>query len=332
MAARRSGPVTQVECLRRPHATGVAPAVGRHRLAAGQPAYPEPPQLTKARPRRRPPRCATCCACTARQVTWPGATRWKASVACRSGPPCAGCRSAAPELRQRCRAHARGQRAGVPGRQRLPAGQRARALLRPACRDQQLHPIDTAQPAARPDQTWPARIRTKAHSVTELARDAAKTELQALLDAVEREPWAYDFYALLRRIDAMSPAAPAHRLRHAGPRRKRCAWRQVPSWTSRRRHWPELNRRDTRVTRHRCPTWACAFFGLLGPHGPLPLHLTEYRARAAASAWRPHRCALSRHLPPPAAEPVLPRLGAGPAHRAARPPGRRPLRRHGWAP
>jgi type VI secretion system protein ImpH len=42
---------------------------------------------------------------------------------------------------------------------------------------------------------------------TEAAR-ARSAALQSLFDEVAAEPWAHDFFALIRRIDALRPEAP----------------------------------------------------------------------------------------------------------------------------
>ena len=62
-----------------------------------------------------------------------------------------------------------------------------------------------------------------------------------------------------------SAAAPARR-------RIRCAWRRTPRWCSPPPRWPATSRK-ARTARHGS---RCFFFGLFGPDGPLPLHLTEY--------------------------------------------------------
>ena len=69
------------------------------------------------------------------------------------------------------------------------------------------------------------------------------------------------------------------------------------------------------------------FFGLLGPNGPLPLHLTEHARERLDPPRRPHVRALPRPVPPSARAALLPRVGRGAAHRAARPARRGPVRR-----
>jgi len=93
----------------------------------------------------------------------------------------------------------------------------------------------------------------------------------ALLDALGREPWAFDFYQALRRLEALHSDKP--------------------------RFGEALRPADEPVRLGQDPSLAFApsslsafapggpgepdrllvqFFGLLGPNGPLPLHLTEY--------------------------------------------------------
>jgi type VI secretion system protein ImpG len=65
----------------------------------------------------------------------------------------------APELRPWAVDRARGRRAGLPGRQRLPARLRAGALLRTPCGHQQLHRAEPAHTAARAGQALGAAGR-----------------------------------------------------------------------------------------------------------------------------------------------------------------------------
>lgn len=94
--------------------------------------------------------------------------------------------------------------------------------------------------------------------------------LGALLQAVRAEPWAHDFFALIRRMDALRPQHPrtgeALRPGHEGLRLGQA---------------PELDFAPAPLSalqqkadgNHRL---LVRFFGLMGPHGPMPLHFTEY--------------------------------------------------------
>jgi type VI secretion system protein ImpH len=98
----------------------------------------------------------------------------------------------------------------------------------------------------------------------------AQTGLEALFAALEAEPWAHDFFATLRRIETLTPQLP--RLGTAArPQQEAVRLGEAP----------ELDFAPAalaRFTRHGGwpPRMEVRFFGLLGPQGPMPLHLTEY--------------------------------------------------------
>jgi type VI secretion system protein ImpH len=101
------------------------------------------------------------------------------------------------------------------------------------------------------------------------AADRARA-LNELFDAVEARPWDFDFYALMRRIDALRPQHPGLGLAQR-PSQEAIRLGQVP----------ELDFAPSALARFerkagRPPLLGVRFFGLLGPHGPMPLHLTEY--------------------------------------------------------
>ena len=102
----------------------------------------------------------------------------------------------------------------------------------------------------------------------ERKQDSAATE--ALFEAVGREPWAHDFFALLRRLETLSPQAP--RIGRARrPVHEKVRLGQVP----------ELDFAPAALARFErdragMPHLGVRFFGLLGPQGPMPLHLTEF--------------------------------------------------------
>jgi len=99
---------------------------------------------------------------------------------------------------------------------------------------------------------------------------AAMVSLDALVADVARQPWAYDFFALMRWLDTLHPRAP----------RTGCALRpgQEP-W--RLTQVPELDFAPAAIAALERPVagpprLGVRFFGLLGPQGPMPLHFTEY--------------------------------------------------------
>jgi len=91
-----------------------------------------------------------------------------------------------------------------------------------------------------------------------------------LFDDLAREPWAHDFFAVLRRIDALWPDEP------------RLGTALRPSAEPvRLGQNPELDFAPAAVmsfdaSARGAPRMGVRFFGLFGPMGPLPLHLTEY--------------------------------------------------------
>ncbi len=100
------------------------------------------------------------------------------------------------------------------------------------------------------------------------------------LSAMAGEPWTFDFFQALRRIDARQPDKP--RLGTARrPADEPVRLGQAPelSFAPAALHavLPSVGGRPPRIE--------VRFFGLFGPNGPLPLHLTEYaRNRALHSA------------------------------------------------
>ena len=97
----------------------------------------------------------------------------------------------------------------------------------------------------------------------------AHDALSEILREANRVPEKFDFFALLRRIDAGSPASPRiGESRH--PEEDPVRLGQSPSTIFPPR---ALDSVRTDGGRTRIMTF---FFGLFGPNGPLPLHLTEY--------------------------------------------------------
>ncbi len=105
---------------------------------------------------------------------------------------------------------------------------------------------------AGPDQAWRGQALTQ------------------LLQSVHDEPWAHDFFALVRRLDSLRPQAPrtGQALR---PAQEALRFAQPPELDFAPAPLSRLELRDGAV-----PRLSVRFFGLLGPHGPMPLHITEY--------------------------------------------------------
>ena len=88
---------------------------------------------------------------------------------------------------------------------------------------------------------------------------------------LEQQPWAFDFYSALRRLEALHPGKP--RLgRAARPIDEPLRLGQEPSlgFAASTLSGVERGREGGP------PKLSVNFFGLLGPNGPLPLHLTEF--------------------------------------------------------
>jgi type VI secretion system protein ImpH len=109
--------------------------------------------------------------------------------------------------------------------------------------------------------------------------------LAALFAALEAEPRAHDFFAVLRRVESLRPDLP------------RFGWAPRPSQEALRLgQEPELDFAPAALASFdpgaaAAPRLGVRFFGLLGPQGPMPLHFTEYvrerlRFRGDATAAR----------------------------------------------
>ena len=97
-----------------------------------------------------------------------------------------------------------------------------------------------------------------------------RAELATLFDALQASPHAFDFFALLRRIEA---------LRTDAPRIGRAL--RVSQESLRLGQEPDLDFAPAALAsfttgRQSAPRLGVRFFGLLGSQGPMPLHLTEY--------------------------------------------------------
>jgi type VI secretion system protein ImpH len=93
-------------------------------------------------------------------------------------------------------------------------------------------------------------------------------QLQALFDALVAEPWAHDFFAVMRRVEQLTGAprwGTAFRPADEPMRLSQIAELEFP---------PAMLARLEQGSR--APRLDVRFFGLFGSQGPLPLHLTEY--------------------------------------------------------
>jgi type VI secretion system protein ImpH len=94
--------------------------------------------------------------------------------------------------------------------------------------------------------------------------------LQALFDALQAAPHEHDFFALLRRIEALTPQSPRFG-RAARPAQEPLRLGQKAELDFAVAALAGLERGANGV-----PRLGVRFFGLFGPQGPMPLHLTEY--------------------------------------------------------
>jgi type VI secretion system protein ImpH len=96
------------------------------------------------------------------------------------------------------------------------------------------------------------------------------------LQAMSGDAWAYDFFAVMRRLEAIAASSP--RWGHALlPSAELVRVGQEPSLA----FAPASISRFEPATAHRPPLLRQHFFGYLGPNGPLPVHLSDFvRERA----------------------------------------------------
>ncbi|VAX32887.1 Uncharacterized protein ImpH/VasB [hydrothermal vent metagenome] len=104
----------------------------------------------------------------------------------------------------------------------------------------------------------------------------------AFFEALEAEPYAFDFFQAIRRLEGLFPEKPrmGHAL-HAEDDPIRLA--QEPSLA----FAPAAISSFTPEKGALPPRLSVLFFGLFGPNGPLPLHLTEYARERLRSAHDP---------------------------------------------
>ncbi|OYU89442.1 MAG: type VI secretion protein, partial [Burkholderiales bacterium PBB5] len=95
--------------------------------------------------------------------------------------------------------------------------------------------------------------------------------LATLMAALASEPWRFDFFQALRQIDARQPQRP--RLGTARrPADEAVRLGQTPAMSFAPATLHGLRQPEGGGV----PRIDVRFFGLFGPNGPLPLHLTEY--------------------------------------------------------
>ena len=91
------------------------------------------------------------------------------------------------------------------------------------------------------------------------------------LHAMSGNPWSYDFFAVMRRLEAMSTASPRWG-QALLPSAESVRVGQEPSLS----FAPASLSRFEPATPHSPPRIRQHFFGYLGPNGPLPVHLSDF--------------------------------------------------------
>ncbi len=90
--------------------------------------------------------------------------------------------------------------------------------------------------------------------------------------AVMAAPWRYDLFQLLRAAGCAGRPALSAGTCAAAEVRSAAHWSEHRRWRLPRQRWPACSRAQEDA-RHDVAIYS---FGLFGPNGPLPTHLTEY--------------------------------------------------------
>lgn len=115
-------------------------------------------------------------------------------------------------------------------------------------------------------------MRNAADSVSE----AVRTTPAELLQAWAPQAWAYDYFAVMRRLEAITPELPRWG-RALRPQAEAVRVGQEPSLS----FAPASIGRFEPATADAPPRLRQHFFGYIGPNGPLPVHLSDFiRERA----------------------------------------------------
>lgn len=97
-----------------------------------------------------------------------------------------------------------------------------------------------------------------------------RARLARLLDELGAAPYGFDFFHLMRRIDALSPDVPRF------GRALRPSLEAVRLGQDAELDFAPAAISSLEHSAHAPPRIGVRFFGLFGPQGPLPLHLTEH--------------------------------------------------------
>lgn len=111
---------------------------------------------------------------------------------------------------------------------------------------------------------------------------ASTTDVVERIKRMQSEPYRFGFFSSLRYLECLYPDLP--RLGQAAkPADEALRLGQEPSLA----FAPSTLASFRAGSRSRTHLLACFFFGLFGPHGPLPLHLTEYARERELSSHDP---------------------------------------------
>jgi type VI secretion system protein ImpH len=105
---------------------------------------------------------------------------------------------------------------------------------------------------------------------------------QALLERVRDQPWDYSFYAFMRLLENAQPTHPRWGTANR-PAQESIRLGQTPKLDFAPAELDQFSIRDGQA-----PKLSVRFFGLFGPHGPLPTFMTEHaqqRAQVADPTW-----------------------------------------------
>jgi type VI secretion system protein ImpH len=104
-----------------------------------------------------------------------------------------------------------------------------------------------------------------------------QAELDQLFTQLVQSPFRFDFFSTLRRIEALDASAPLLG-RAPSPKQESVRLSQQPSLT-----FAPSNLTEFRIDRNGRGVLSIRFMGLYGPHGALPVHLTELTQERIAS-------------------------------------------------
>lgn len=122
--------------------------------------------------------------------------------------------------------------------------------------------------AARPPEGDRPLVREGGN---EAPGESVRTRVDAALQAWSAQPWAYDYFAVMRRLESVARTTPRWG-RALLPGAEPVRVGQEPSLS----FAPASFSRFEPATAHSPPRLRQQFFGYIGPNGPLPVHLSDF--------------------------------------------------------